>query len=61
MNIETENKHFAKCYVIYKKRGAEGVYNYANKHKIPYKHCKYCECDTPQIGKDCLVCQTRND
>lgn len=37
------------------------VFDYANKHKLPYAYCKPCETESPTHKGSCLVCGTANE
>lgn len=57
-----QNKLYNKMLSIYYKRGACGVYHYANRHPKQFEKseqwCNQCEAETPRIKrrKSCAVC-----
>ena len=53
--------HAKKCQTIYKKKGQDGVFEYAGKHpEIPWRFCEPCGIESPIFEGSCLVCSTLN-
>ena len=50
MNHEKEAQN------IYAQKGASAVYDYANKHGLPYASCQGCDAQTPIYNESCLIC-----
>lgn len=55
--MATTNKtHEKKIYKLYTEKGIDKACDYANKHNLPYEHCKACEAKMPSIKHICTIC-----
>lgn len=49
-------QHKKNARAIYEEKGQGAVIAYANKNNIGYEFCKECDCQSPAIKHECLVC-----